>query len=1035
MNKFIEYFIKNSHLNHILLLFVIYIGSLSYMNLPKEFFPTIELEKIKVQGSYSGTSSINLDKMAVRDIEDSLSNVNGVNKIETTIIPGSFNIVLTISEDYDKEQVLNKVKDAIAENRQYFPEDMNEPIATIVDKQKSLLRVAIGSNTLPKGELIEIAKKYKTIVSKFDYISEVEIRGDSDKEINIKLNVDAINAFQLNSSEVINAIRNISHIYPIGEIEEKGNYIYVSTANGKIDINEWKNTLLKINDKFILLSDIAFIKEYYPETQTISSFNGNSNISLVISKGEDGDSIKIAKEIREFFKNEKIENCVFTIYSDTSKPIEDRLNIVISNIVFGFLLIFFSMWILINIRIAVIVSIGIPFSFLIGLTFLYYLGYSINIISLLGALIVVGIVVDDAVVISENIQRYIEEGMDKFEAAVKGTKEMIFPVTLAAVTTFASFIPMFMLQGEMGLFIVLIPIVAIMVLLGSLIDSILFLPLHAYEFMNKSHELINWNPLQDKYENILKKFIEYKKTFLTLFILITISSTFILLKTTKFQFFPKFDGNYLYVTAKVDTNIPIEHTHKISKEIEDELLKYKEKLSIKSISATTGYRQAISNDIENGNNMIFLTLELFEKTPENILDKYINPTLDLTFKYSDPEKIRIDTTYELVPKINSILENVKNKYEFIEFGVIEETTGLIKNDIRIDFIGGKDELISNVIKEINLVLANTKGIKNYSDNVKYGKFEYKLKVNNYGETLGLNETTLAKLLSSYFSDKKQATTFGNTGVMEIKTEDNKKDNISSLLNFNIPIGEKYVLLKDVVDIIIIQDYEKLEKLNGNIIKSIFANVDPKIITANEVLEKLEPILNKAKEQGINFSFQGEKEKNKQLQSDMKKAVVAALFLIIVSLLLIFPNIKVVLMVMSVIPFSIIGALIGHKLLGLNLTMPSIIGILGLAGVVINDGIVMVDFIQKVKTIEEVLNRTKQRIRPILITSITTFLGMSSLIFYASNQAVILQPIAVSIGFGLIWGTILNLFYLPTLFVFINKIKNNKEENLYLPKDY
>ena len=252
--------------------------------------------------------------------------------------------------------------------------------------------------------------------------------------------------------------------------------------------------------------------------------------------------------------------------------------------------------------------------------------------------------------------------------------------------------------------------------------------------------------------------------------------------------------------------------------------------------------------------------------------------------------------------------------------------------------------------------------------------------------------------------------------MEIKTKDKNKDNTKTLLDFNVALGDgRFVKLTDVASIIEIRDYEKINKLNGDIIKTVFANVDKRHITPQEVLDILEPTLIEIRDSGVEVKLLGEKEKAKQLKDDMKKALVLAMFLILLTLLLIFSKMKYAFMVMSIIPLSVLGALLGHKLLGINLTMPSVIGILGLAGVVINDGIIMLDFLHGTHKSEEFFTRAKLRLRPIIITSITTFLGLFALMFYATGQAVILQPIAISLGFGLVWGTVLNLIYLPTLY--------------------
>jgi multidrug efflux pump subunit AcrB len=420
-------------------------------------------------------------------------------------------------------------------------------------------------------------------------------------------------------------------------------------------------------------------------------------------------------------------------------------------------------------------------------------------------------------------------------------------------------------------------------------------------------------------------------------------------------------------------------------------------------------------------------MELYDRQEQGFINKYLNPFLNFSFVFNDPEKIREKRTFELSPRVREIIANYKEKYNMLELGVMEDKPGLIRSDIQINLSGSNDAQLESEINRLEEKLKSIKGVANYSDNIRYGKMEYKIKINSYGEQLGLTEASVAKLLSKYFLESRQATTFNEQGVMEIKTLESQKDKVQTLLDFNIALADgRFVKLTDIAEIIKIRDYEKIDKLNGNIVKTVFANVDKRNITPEEILSQLEGTLDEITQEGIEVNLLGEKEKNKQLQGDMKATILLALFLIFLTLLLIFPKIKYVLMVMSVIPLSILGALLGHKFLGMSLSMPSIIGILGLSGVVINDGIIMLDFLKGTHKAEEFFKRAKLRLRPILITSITTFLGLFTLIFYATGQAVILQPIAISIGFGLVWGTFLNLIYLPTLYAVVNGINPNRE---------
>lgn len=999
-------------------------GVNSYINIPKEMFPDMELDKISVMGSYRGASANTMDKMAVRDIEDSLSNINGIDKSETTISPGAFAIVLTLSKGANRELTLSRVKDSVALSRQNLPSDMNEPVTSLLEKTKPLIKLAISSSVLSIGELTVIAQDMKSKVAKVSGISEVLVRGDSDEQVTIKINSEAILAYGLAQEAVLKAISNLSYIFPIGDIEQRGNFVFISTANGKADADGYRDAILNVNNRYIKLSDIAEISIEYPQTDTLATYNGKKTISLNISKGISGDAIVLAKMLQEYVLKlqTNYKDVEFIFYEDNSKPIKDRLDIIISNLMLGLILVFISMYILINLRIAIIVALGIPFSFLIGIICIYYMGYSINVVSLLGALIVIGIVVDDAIVVSENIQRYIDDGVDRYEATIRGTKEMILPVTLATLTTVVAFLPIFMMQGETALFILLIPITVIIILLGSLLESFLFLPLHSYEFLRKSNNIVNWTPLQNIYERVILRFLHYKKISLIFFLILIPLSTIYMATTMRFQFFPNFDGNFLYISGKLNINTPLEETYKISQEIENELTKHKDEFSLKAISSVIGYRRSLSGETQRNSGVFMITMELYDRVDTNFVDRYITPVLNFSFNFNDPQKLRQEQTYELSPKAKEIIKGFKSRYSMEDLGVMEDKPGLIKSDIEINLSGTNDELLQQGIKKLEEKIRTVDGIRDFSDNIKLGKMEYKIKINPYGESLGLSEAAIAKTLSAYFLEQKLSTTFNDRGVMEIKTEDIKKDSIDTFLNFSIPFGDgKTVKLTEVAEIIEIRDYEKINKLNGSIIKTFFASIDKRKTTSQEVLDKLEQTLDEIRASGVDVVLLGEKEKKEQLKTDMQKAIFLALFLIFLSLLLIFSKIKYALMVMSVIPLSVLGAFIGHKLLGINLSMTSIIGILGLAGVVVNDGIIMLDFLHGTHKLEEFLERAKLRLRPIIITTLTTFLGLFTLIFYATGQAVILQPIAVSLGFGLIWGTILNLVYLPTLYALVNKI--------------
>ncbi len=1027
MTKIIKYFINNTALNHMLLAVLLMAGVLAYIKIPKEIFPDATLNLILVSGAYSGASANTLDKMVVRDIEDDVSSVSGVSKIESVIRPGRFSVVLTLDDNADSYVVLNKVKDRLANVSQNLPPDMNEPVATVVDKNRDLIKLSIASKNPDFESLLEQAKRVKSKLSQIENISEVVIYGDSDQKLEIKIDDDALRAYNLSASDVLGAIQNLSYIYPIGDIDDVDNFIYVSTANGKANITEWENTLLDIGGKQLYLKDIAGIRLYHPQDVTLSTFNGQYNLVMKISKETAGNSIALSKELRQFV-DETIKpqypDLIFDFFQDSSEPIDERLSIIISNLTLGLILIFFTMYFLINRNTAIIVTMGVPFAFIIGLMFIYSGGYSLNMISLIGALLVVGIAVDDAVVVSENIQRHIDEGKAPAEAAVIGVKEMILPITLATLTTVAAFLPMFMLSGEMGKFIVLIPIVVIMVLFGSLIESFFFLPLHAKELLKKGSKSLDWSPVTRRYEYVLHKLIHHKKLTLSLFFIVVPLMTVVTLKSMHFQLFPAFDGRTMNITGKMNINTDLETTYKIANEIEKVILLHKKELYIKSVSMLSGMNRSLSNSWETGTNLFYISIELEEQVPQNWVNHYINPVLDLSFAFNPPQKIREISSVEVANRLRELIGPMQQQYGIDELAVMEQKAGIVKTDIEINLIGSDEAKLQKAITQLETHLKSIEGVKDVFNNIRLGKMEYKIKLNAYGEQLGLSEGSVAQVLSGYFLGSRKAQTFGNDGVVDITTEYEQKDRIETLKEFEIPLKDgRFVTLADVAEFIKVQDFEIIEKENGDVVKTVSANVSKKATTATQVLDAIEDVIETIEKEGIRVEILGEKEKNQQLKNDMLTASVFALFIMLILLLLIFPKIKYALMILSVIPFSIFGALLGHKLMGLNMTMPSVIGLLGLAGVVINDGIIMLDFLHGTHNAKEFYYRAKLRLRPIIITTVTTFVGLSTLMFFATGQAVIMQPLAISLGFGLIWGTVMNLFYLPTLYAMVNKIKD------------
>ena len=1008
----------------------------AYINIPKEIFPPMNMDKITVQGAYAGTSADILDKMVVQTIEDDLQNIDELEDIKSSIKNGSFTIIADIKSGSDNILVLNDVKDIVSSVKKDLPADMNEPIAKIQLHSFPLVLIALSGN-VDKQELLNRADELKTQLSKFKDLSDISIRGDAKEELEVKLDPEKIRAYGLSSTQVISQISQISSIFPIGTIKEKAHHLYISTYNGEKTKEAVEDTLITVGEKKIKIGDIAEVAFKLSDAAELSHYNGVRNISLNVTKSKEGNAIALVREIRELLKKERLKHpqLNYDIYTDTSVWIKNRLNTVFSNIVFGLVLVFLAMLIFINRGIAFVVALGIPVSFMIGLIATELMGDSLNMLSLLGALIALGMLVDEAIVVAENIYRYLEEGMDRKEAVVNGAVEM-FPAVLAAtLTTVFAFLPMLLMSGEMGMFIKIIPIMITVLLLSSLFEAFYFLPLHSYEFLKVSKEgsftKNFWNSMYYVYSKVLHFFFRRKVTSLIVMVVSILAFEFVMIKHSKFQLFPDFDTTQVYVYGKLNINNDLQDTEKIVTKVENIILKNVDKQNVSSVTSVIGFKMDSKNRAEIGENLFHIFVDLHERAPVNFFDKYISPYLSIE-NDSNIQSREMDAK-EIAKHLEKALAKIKkslgsdNKPLFEEFVVKTPGAGVVANDVEIGLSAKEGVDVVPYLKNLEQKLAKIKGVHNISDDATLGEKELKLRVNKYGEQLGFNEQTITNQLRAYYLDGEYGKLFNAKGLIRIRIDSDINKQIDSIkrVQLQVPATDQYVGLKDICDFNYVQSYVTLKKEDGKRVRSLYASIDKKIITSSEVMSKINPYLKELKKEGIVVDIKGEEKENNKNKKEMMQSGLIAIFLIFITLVWLFDSIKKSLIVISTIPLVILGVYVGHWIMNLNLTMPSLIGIVGLAGVVVNDGLIMVDFIKNAKDTEELMRRAKTRLRPILLTSLTTVLGLLTLIFFASGQAKILQPMAVSLGYGIAWATVLNLIYVPLLYAVVYRIKTPK----------
>ena len=1016
IRSILEFALTKKILNHMLLFFLFVLAIFSYTQIAKEIFPPATMDSVVINGSYVGASSDLLDKMAVEDLEDELTSLDEAADITSVIKNGFFSIDVKLKKGFEANDILDDVKDIITQTKDNFPSDMDEPTAKELIHSIPLITVVLYNDS--KENLLEVAKELKSKISQLGDLSNINIWGDTDKELLIKFDENRIIAYGLKLQDVVSAVQNLSSIFPAGIVKDDVRHYYLSTFNGEKDIKSLENTILKIQNQKLYLKDIAKIEFQLGDVNNISHFNGKTDISIGINKSESGDAVELVKEIKQILSEFEKEypSLGFDTHTDTSVWIKNRLNTVVSNILFGLCLLFIALLFFINVRIAIVIAIGIPTSFMIGLITAEHLGYSLNMLSLLGALIALGMLVDEAIVVGENIYRHMEMGKDRMTAAMDGALEVYPAVLTATATTIFAFLPILLMTGEVGKFMKVLPVMIAILLVSSLVEAFFFLPLHAKEIFKVNSKVKRsdklWEINRHIYKVVLNFLLERRFKSLIVLVIAIIGSTVLLSMSSRFQFLPEFDTTQVYISGSVGVGKRIEQTEDLVAKIEQKILnEYDFNTDLDSVSSVVGLKLDGKNQPVNEEFYFQIFVNLNERAAQNAFDKYINPYLSP--KYDGRNMIRDKSAQQIETELKNLLQPLVDSGVYEEIKIFTPKAGIVKNDLELAISGNKDE-VKNAMVVIENKLKSIKGVSNIANDALEGNYELKFKVNAYGQNLGITENHIISSVRPFYFKGAYSKMFDDNGIVDIVFQSKNKDRLESLDYFEIliPGTNQKILLNEVVTIVKQSAYSQIFKENSKRIISVTASITD--VTSSEVFDELNPVLEQLNKK-VTVQVKGEQEENEKVQKEMSEAAIIAVILIFISLVWMFNSLGKSFIIISTVPLSILGVLVGHLVLGINITMPSLIGMVGLAGVIVNDGIIMMDFIKKAKSLDELEEFAMLRLRPILLTSLTTILGLSTLMFFASGQALILQPMAVSLGFGILWATVLNLYYIPMLY--------------------
>ena len=1009
---------------NLLMVFLLLGGLIIARNTVQEVFPEISLDTVFASVSYPGASPEEVDEGIILPIEEAISDIDGIKEVISTAKEGVGTVSIEAVLGTDLQKLKDDVKDAI-DKITSFPDDAEEPSVVIPSRKREVLYLTIYGD-LDDITLRNTAENIRLKLLEHNEISQVDLTGIKDLEMSVEVSGDTLKKYNLKLGDIANKIKAASIDLPGGTIKTKEKDILIRLKEKKNYTKEFAKIPIITNTEgdAVYLSDIAKIKDGFAETNSIMTYNGKPAINIEVYRVGKQTPVTVSDAVKE--KIEEIKSSLpeavhIDIPHDRSDMYKDRLDLLISNAFIGLILVFFLLGLFLEIKLAFWVTIGIPISFLGSFLFIPQMGVTINMISLFAFIVSLGIVVDDAIVVGENIYQHRQLGKSFIDSAIYGAKEISTPVIFSVLTNMVAFSPLYFVPGVMGKVFMNIPVVVISVFAISLIESLLILPAHLshknrakqnrlMSFINRKQQAFNEKFkyfIENVYSPFLQLSLKFRYVSFTIAILILVI-VFAYIKSGRmgFSLFPKVESDFAYIEAVLPYGSSIEEGEKIQQILFNSVNKTKTEL---------GGSKQVKNIMSRINDNV-VTMRIFMESSET----------------------RPYHTNEFVQRWRENTGNIAG-LESLKF--VSNLGGPGSNDaeLTIDLSHQDLDVLKKASKELAEEIGKFSIASDIDDGFAPGKEQIDFVLKKEAYMLGLTPTEIANQIRNSYYGKEVLKQLRGRNEIKITVRLPKNERVSEY-NLNemeiLSPNGTFVPLRDIVHIKKNRAYIDINRRNSKRIITVSSDVNPPSRTPEiiSVLKsKIFPKL-KRKYPGLNFSFEGKQAQQKESLDALKQGALIAFILIYTLLAIPFKSYIHPLIIMISIPFGIIGAVTGHLIMGYTLSLLSIFGIMALAGVVINDALVLIDFAnRKVREnstpFSAIVNAGLMRFRPILLTTLTTFFGLAPMIFETSMQARFLIPMAISLGFGILFSTLIILVLVPALYLIIEDFKKIVKKTL------
>jgi len=1028
----IHFSIRNSLIVNLFLIIIVIIGFFSWEKLPQEIFPTVDLDRVRITTEFEGAPPEEVERQVTIVIEEEIESLPDIDVITSQSSEGLSKVEIKLKTDTDLDEFLREVRSVI-DTVDDLPELAETPEVTRLKTRFPVISMSLYGD-VERGLLYETAEDVRRDLLGLSGVASVGVAGDRQWELWVEVDPHVMAARHVTLSEVTNALtRNLDDL-PGGSLKANEGDILLRGIGVAPDVASVQKLVLRndINGGQLFLSEIANVTLQLEEEKTIGRFNSAPSVNLTVTKTARASTIDVAAAVREYARTQADKlpaGLQAGLFSDLSVAVKTRLETVRSSGVIGLIVELISLYLFLNVRIVFVTALVILISFLVAIILIYYLGYTINMVSLFAFLIALGMIVDDAIIVTENIYRHLEEGMERTQAAIVGAREVFWPVVASTCTTVAAFIPMFGVSGTLGKFIEVIPVVVTAALIGSLIEAFVILPSHCSEMLRlqtrRRHRF--WINSLEKYLSTLRwalthRYVVSILTLAVLAVVLTYAQT-----RLPYNQFGDVEIDQFLVNIEAPNTYSVEDTSTLAITIEDRILGVVAEEDLNTMLTNVGVILVDFNRFKMGSNYIQLSIDLNKAAPQTFIEKYVSPLVNLKFGEFGTRNL---STQEIIDDIRFELQSVAG---IQRFSILRPQGGPAGADIEVGVVGENIDQLIEKSSDIGQFLKRVPGVRDVSQDLEPGKLEYQYVLNERGRQLGLTQEDLANAVRTGFVGLEVTHVNWQEDrypVRVIYPESLRKDSAGlSTLPLTLSSGGS-VYLGDVADLTLQRGLGTILRRDAQRLAVVTAEVDLDVTTPLEVNELISAEFDYLNNPGSSMEllFLGEKKEANDSFKDMLNALVIALAIIFFILAALFKSLLDPFVIMLSIPFAIVGVIIGHMLFGYNLQFLSVIGFLALTGIVVNDSLILVDFAKKrlaqgVSCYDAMLDAGHVRIRPILLTTVTTFLGISPLIFFASGQTAFLSPMAVSLGFGLIFATILILVVVPCFYMVADDMRN------------